>query len=1104
MALISPGVQVTVIDETSYVPAEPGTIPLIVLATAQDKVNASGTGTASYTSKVNAGKVALIGSQRDLITNYGNPTFYSSGSGSQLAGYELNEYGLLAAYSVLGITNRAYVIRADVDMSQLEPSIVRPTGEVANGTIWLDTASTSWGILEWNASTQTFNSIVPTVITNPDSMTSDPILPLRSIGKVGDYAVDATSLDNSVYYKNSNNNWVAVGTESWKSSRPTVAGTVVPVDSLGGYTVTINTIGVSLTSPFTVAHLVTLINGQAITGVNAALVNGKIELYANSSAKSDGSTVDGKIYITGSDSLILEELGIISSATYGAYAGPVYQASSHTQVPLWKSSDDVASPTGSVWFKTTNYNHGADYSVKVYNTGAASWVRSPAPLYKSVAASDSFSGDPADAAANYGLDAVNVGLGIAKDSLYVQVSKDYTLHTTKFNLLKRAVKGPTVVTGQNVLSGNAFLNNNSFTLKASRPGNNTFSSAVTITLTTGGLTKQDFVSAVAAANIPYVNATLDSTGRIVLTHTKGGVIVGQELTGTPLQTAFGTTEYLRMEVDSSTGDDNFVFSNWVLFNDTTVPYTYSNSAPRTNPASGTNWYYSETEADILVHDGTAWKGYQNITDTRGFDLSNTNAAGPIFASIAPMTQTDMTMSPLVVGDLWIDTNDLENFPVIYRYEPTVTGNGWVLIDKKDQTTENGILFADARWGLGTEMVVADAVPSIADLAMSDHVDPDAPDPDLYPRGMLLFNLRRSGLNVKKFVSNYFNDVDYPLDSYPNRPDDMSTWISLNPTKTDGTPYMARKAVRQVVVEAMKAAVDASIELREEQRLFNVLAVPGYPELLENLVALNNDRKNTGFILGDTPLRLSPDPIAIQNWASNANNATETGDDGLTVRDEYLAIFYPHGYSNDLSGNSVVVPATHMMLRTLVSSDNKSFPWFAPAGTRRGIVDNSSSLGYVNSTTGEFTTIGVRESLRDTLYEASINPITFITGTGIVNYGNKTSITDSRAMDRMNVARLVAYVRGQLDNLARPFLFEPNDKITRDELKNVVSSLMTELVTKRGLYDFAVVCDDTNNTPARIDRNELYVDIAIKPVKAVEFIYIPVRIKNTGASLTATV
>ena len=96
-----------------------------------------------------------------------------------------------------------------------------------------------------------------------------------------------------------------------------------------------------------------------------------------------------------------------------------------------------------------------------------------------------------------------------------------------------------------------------------------------------------------------------------------------------------------------------------------------------------------------------------------------------------------------------------------------------------------------------------------------------------------------------------------------------------------------------------------------------------------------------------------------------------------------------------------------------------------------------------------------------------------------------------------VSRLVVYLRRQLDILAKPYIFEPNDKITRDELKGAVESLMLELVGQRALYDYIVVCDESNNTPARIDRNELWVDIAIEPVKAVEFIYIPLRLKNTG-------
>jgi phage tail sheath protein FI len=77
------------------------------------------------------------------------------------------------------------------------------------------------------------------------------------------------------------------------------------------------------------------------------------------------------------------------------------------------------------------------------------------------------------------------------------------------------------------------------------------------------------------------------------------------------------------------------------------------------------------------------------------------------------------------------------------------------------------------------------------------------------------------------------------------------------------------------------------------------------------------------------------------------------------------------------------------------------------------------------------------------------------------------------------------------------VFEPNDQITRNEFTNAVDGLMIDLVAKRGIYDYLIVCDLSNNTPARIDRNELWMDIAIEPVKAVEFIYIPVRIKNTG-------
>jgi phage tail sheath protein FI len=186
-----------------------------------------------------------------------------------------------------------------------------------------------------------------------------------------------------------------------------------------------------------------------------------------------------------------------------------------------------------------------------------------------------------------------------------------------------------------------------------------------------------------------------------------------------------------------------------------------------------------------------------------------------------------------------------------------------------------------------------------------------------------------------------------------------------------------------------------------------------------------------------------------------------------------------------------------MLRTFLKNDTISYPWLAAAGTRRGIIDNATNIGYVDSTTGEFVTTKTQIGIRDVLYINFINPLVFFTGVGLLNYGNKTSFNSSSALDRTNVARLVAYIRRQLTLAARQFVFEPNDALTRNQIAGVVQTLMVDLVAKRGIYDYLVVCDLSNNTPARIDANELWVDIAIEPVKAVEFIYIPVRIQNTG-------
>jgi hypothetical protein len=378
---------------------------------------------------------------------------------------------------------------------------------------------------------------------------------------------------------------------------------------------------------------------------------------------------------------------------------------------------------------------------------------------------------------------------------------------------------------------------------------------------------------------------------------------------------------------------------------------------------------------------------------------------------------------------------------------------------------------------------------------SNYLDLDAPEPSLYPQGMLLWNTRRSGYNVKSFQANYFTTTNFPDQTLPTV---TSTWLTASGNKANGSMYAGRLAQRQMIVEAMKSGLDTSLGAREDTTVFTLIATPAYPELIPNMIALSNERNNTLFVVGDTPMRLNGNTGSdLVTWATNNNGLGLPTEDGQFATSNYAATFYPSCTTTDLNGNTVVQPPSHMMIRTIIRSDEVSYPWLAPAGTRRGVVDNAIQIGYIDATTGEFQPLGVNQAMRDVLYENNVNPITFIPGIGITNFGNKTSRAVTTALDRINVARLVAFLRGRLEEIGKLYLFEPNDQITRQEIANTCNSLMIDLIAKRAIYDYLVVCDLSNNTPARIDRNELWVDIAIEPVKAAEFIYIPLRIKNTG-------
>jgi hypothetical protein len=987
----------------------------------------------------------------------------------------------------------------DVNLTELTASLSRPVGTPNNGTYWVDATTSTWGIFEWNQTTNTFTNKVPLVLTSTADVVggdgTDPIAdntPIDSIGSISDYAITAIGNQIFGYYKRYDNVWVQVGSDEWKNAWPAVTGTNAPTSLTTSSNMYINgtlvTVGDNA-SASTVAGLVSVIQAADIPGVTARVVSGKLALYADSFAAADGSSLtnNGIVHIVpgpNAGAALFTALGL----TENTYAAPDYFPGYSYQSPRWRTTDGTgARPTGSVWQNLSTANNGLDISVKKYSTALGVFIEQNCPAYQF------------DRNAMLGLDSAGGGKNIPVGSTYVSYNTTVYLNTPPIDtfsmeIFERFAAGALEVTGDVVVSsGTPFTVSESFTISATAAGQSTNNSA---TAEIGGEgTAADFVAAVSAANVPYVSATVNSAGKIVFIHSQGGTISLTPIAGSTAIADAGfslTTSKVRQAPIIA---DQLILSNWVtapLFN-----YVASDSAPDQDPADGRLWYYSSvTDLDIMIQDNGIWQGYQNVTnDVRGFDLTLTNASGPIVAATEPLTQNDVAESPLQQGDLWLDSSDLENFPVIYRWELVSGQEQWVLINNTDQVTENGVLFADARWAPnGTTDPVADPFPTIESLLTSNYLDLDAPDPALYPQGMLLFNTRRSGYNVKSFQSNYFNATSYPDDVLPEV---KSTWLSASGNRDDGAMWGGRLAQRQLILRALKAGIDTSIAAREEQNQFNIIAAPSYPELTPNMIALSNERNNTLFVVADTPMRLNQSGNDLVAWATNNSGLGLPAEDGNIATSNYAAAFYPSCQTTDLSGNTVVAPPSHMMVRTILRSDAVSYPWLAPAGTRRGVVDNAIAIGYIDSATGEFQSINVSQSIRDILYERNINPITFIPGVGIVNFGNKTTTTTTTALDRINVARLVAFLRGRLEEVGKLYLFEPNDQITRNEITNTCNSLMIDLIAKRAIYDYLVVCDLSNNTPARIDRNELWVDIAIEPVKAVEFIYIPLRIKNTG-------
>ena len=916
--LVSPGVSVSVIDQSINVGAGPGTVPLIFIATQQDKVDPTGSSViAPGTTQANAGRVWSITSQRDLVSTFGDPIFYSV-SGTSLNGYPLNEYGLLAAYSYLGLSTLTRVVRADIDTAQLEPTPVTPSSPAAIGTYWLDESATgsAYGLFvrngtDWTTSTIKYKYNFATGTTNtPDS----------ADGSSGDYAVVFQTESGTLsYWVKNGSSWIQIGTVAYTSAAASCS-------SSGTTVTTTTTVGLS------VGMVPTITTGTGSFAANTRILS-----------------IDSPTQFTVSDAPSLA----LSAATVTAKFGIIMQN-------VWPDLTSAAT-TEQYWVKTSAAAQGANIVLRKMDATTSSFLQVEAPI-------------------------------LADDT---------------------------------------------------------------------------------AANTYYSTDPLKSDGQIYIQ---------------PIPS--GSTAY-SLQFQLSSGATGPWEPLAVIIGSTSVPVQ--------GPANGQLWFNAllglnndgQSTIDILINNGE--DHWENCV-LPGFSLPGTSGNPTLY----PQSQDPRSNVPapsLDSGDIWVQTDALP-YPVINRW----SGSTWTLVSNSDQTTPNGIIFQDCRpnpeYKLGGVVGTGDNNGG----GNNPDLDADAPEAALYPKGFLLWNTRYSTNDVKVWQSPYvYNDVTASPDNTNNG--STGRWVNTSGNNPGGVPYMGADAQRIMIVRAIQEQVISNQEIRAEDLYFNLIAAPGFVEAIDEMLVLNDDRKDTAFVLGDTPFTLSATGTALQNWSTNTSNAFGNGSDGLVSRSKYFAAWYPSGLSTNVDGVDVVVPPTHMALRTIAYNDQVAYPWFAPAGLQRGIVNNAASVGYVNES-GQFVPVKLNEGQRNILYANGINPIRVMPAGGIVVFGQKTRQAYSSATDRINVVRLENYLRYQFDQLAQPFLFEPNDTTTRKAVLDAFNRFLSELITLRALYDFLVVCDLSNNTPARIDRNELWIDVAIQPVKAIEFIYIPIRIKNTGSSLAA--
>ncbi len=277
--------------------------------------------------------------------------------------------------------------------------------------------------------------------------------------------------------------------------------------------------------------------------------------------------------------------------------------------------------------------------------------------------------------------------------------------------------------------------------------------------------------------------------------------------------------------------------------------------------------------------------------------------------------------------------------------------------------------------------------------------------------------------------------------------------------------------------------------KDEEEVDYLIMGPGLTDEGESkakaarLLAIAGERKDCVACIGNHRVNI----VGVTDSTTQTNNTL--GFFNSLSSSSYGIFDSGYKYTYDRFNNEFrYIPTNGDIAGLMVRTNVNFYPWYSPAGQQRGIINNAVKLAY-NPTQAE----------RDQLYKARVNPVIFQKGQGILLFGDKTALGYSSAFDRINVRRLFLTIEQSLENAAKSQLFEFNDEITRANFVNIVEPYLRDVQSKRGLYDFLVICDETNNTPDVIDNNEFRADIFLKPAKSINFVSLTFVATRTGVS-----